>query len=108
MVCDDLESEMAAGGIILEFHTSGFFPERWFGLVVLLRVNNTVLYDRLQERGYNEKKIKENIECEIMEVTSEEVYESYNEGLILSLVNEELEQMEANIGQIIERIEGET
>jgi len=40
---------------------------------VLLRANNTVLFDRLKARGYNEKKISENIECEILEVTKEEV-----------------------------------
>ena len=48
MVCDELEPMMSAqGGIILEFHSCDFFPERWFDLVVLLRVNNTNLFDRL-------------------------------------------------------------
>jgi broad-specificity NMP kinase len=46
-------------------------------MVILLRCNNTTLYDRLKSRGYNEKKIEENLECEILEVTSEEVYNSY-------------------------------
>ena len=41
--------------------------------MVLLRCNNTELYDRLQARGYNEKKITENIECEILDVLKEEV-----------------------------------
>lgn len=43
----------------------------------MLRCNNTYLYDRLKERNYAEEKITENIECEILEVTSEEVYTSY-------------------------------
>ena len=73
LVCDYLEDEMDKGGVILEFHSSSFFPERWFQLVVLLRCDNTRLFDRLSERGYSDEKIKENIECEIMEVTSEEV-----------------------------------
>lgn len=74
MVCDELEPLMSQkGGIILEFHSCDFFPERWFQLVVLLRCNNTELYDRLQARGYNEKKITENIECEILDVLKEEV-----------------------------------
>ena len=78
MVCDELEPLMSErGGIILEFHSCGFFPERWFQLVVLLRCNNTDLYDRLLARGYNEKKITENIECEIMDVLKDEVLESY-------------------------------
>ena len=36
------------GGYIVDFHTADFFPERYFDLVVLLRVNNTQLHDRLQ------------------------------------------------------------
>lgn len=73
---------MSGGGIVIDFHTSGFFPERvrqsislveWFDLVVLLRTNNTVLFDRLQARGYTQKKISENVECEIFEVSKEEV-----------------------------------
>ena len=47
MVCDELEPIMQNGGVILEFHSCDFFPERWFKLVVLLRCNNTELYDRL-------------------------------------------------------------
>ena len=30
MVCDELEPVMSAGGVILEFHSCDFFPERWF------------------------------------------------------------------------------
>lgn len=86
MVCDELEPYMSKqGGIILEFHSCDFFPERWFDLVVLLRCNNTDLYDRLKERGYSEKKITENIECEIFGVLQEEVRESYKEDIIMEL-----------------------
>lgn len=54
MVCDELEPLMSSrGGIILEFHSCDFFPERWFDLVVLLRCDNTQLFDRLSARGYN-------------------------------------------------------
>ena len=77
MVIDYLEEIVNKGGYIIDFHGSGLFPERWFDLVVLLRANNTLLYDRLKARGYDDKKITTNIECEILEVTSEEVYDSY-------------------------------
>lgn len=62
MVCDHLEDEMSQGGVILEFHSCNFFPERWFDIVVLLRCDNTRLFDRLTERGYDQEKITENIE----------------------------------------------
>ena len=53
--------------------------------MVLLRCNNTDLYDRLKERGYTEKKINENIECEIFGVLQEEVQESYKPEITLEL-----------------------
>ena len=95
---------MQKGGIILEFHSCDFFPERWFQLVVLLRCDNTNLYDRLAERGYNQEKITENIECEIMEVTSEEVKDSYKESIIFELKNHHIDDVEENIAKIKERL----
>ena len=105
MVWDHLETEMEKGGVILEFHTSDFFPERWFQLIVLLRCDNTTLYDRLEERGYDQAKITENIEWEIMEVTSEEVRENYNNDIILELQSKEVDDVEANIEKIKEKLE---
>ena len=105
MVCDELESVMSQrGGIILEFHSCDFFPERWFQLVVLLRCDNTTLYDRLVERGYKEEKITENIECEIFGELAEEVHESYSADVTLELNSISVEDMQKNMEQIVERI----
>jgi adenylate kinase len=38
------------GGVLVDFHSVGFFPERWFDLVIVLRTDNTVLFDRLAKR----------------------------------------------------------
>jgi len=105
LVCDELEPLMSGtGGIILEFHTSDFFPERWFDLVVLLRCNNEQLYDRLKERGYNQKKIEENISCEILEVTKEEVFGAYKEEIIMEMESNTTDDMERNLEVVIERL----
>ena len=69
----------------MEFHSCDFFPERWFQLVVLLRCDNTNLYDRLQERGYKEEKITENIECEIFGELAADVAECYKPEITLEL-----------------------
>ena len=61
MVNDEIEPFLNEGGVILDFHSSSFFPENAIDLVVLLRCNNTELYDRLKSRGYSDKKITENI-----------------------------------------------
>ncbi len=104
MVCDELESMMQSGGLILEFHSCSFFPERWFNLIVLLRCDNTKLFDRLKARGYKDNKIKENIECEIMEVTSEDVYGSYKKELVMELPSNTVEEMETNVLAVCKRI----
>ncbi len=57
MVCEEIKQDMEARNNIFEFHSSAFFPEDWFDLVVLLRTNNTILYDQLKARNYVEKNI---------------------------------------------------
>ena len=47
---DTLEPMMSSGGNIVDYHGCEFFPERWFDIVFVLRTDNTILYDRLQER----------------------------------------------------------
>lgn len=49
-VIDELEEVMGEKGNIVEYHGCDFFPERWFDAVVVLRTDNTILYDRLQKR----------------------------------------------------------
>jgi len=47
---DNLEPIIAQGGNVVEHHESDMFPVRWFSLIVVLRTDNTVLYDRLYAR----------------------------------------------------------
>jgi adenylate kinase len=96
------EMGIVNGGFIIDFHSGSFFPEEWFALVVLLRCNNTELYDRLNARGYSQNKIIENIQCEIMEITADELKESYDMKRILELRNEKTEEMQKNICLIID------
>jgi len=72
----------------------------WFDLVVVLQTDNTVLYERLQKRGYKEKKITENIDCEIFGVVLEEARESYAEGIVMAMVSESVEDMERNVAAV--------
>ncbi|KAG6955875.1 hypothetical protein JG688_00011704 [Phytophthora aleatoria] len=100
-VCDEMEDMMAEGGKVVDFHTCDFFPERWFDLVVVLRVDNTTLFDRLQKRGYSEKKVAENVECEIMEVVLQEARESYAPEIVQELPSRTVEDMESNIERVL-------
>ena len=104
MICDYLEPIIEEGGCLLDFHSAGFIPEDWIDLIVLLRCNNTELYDRLKERGYNDKKITENIECEIMEVTADDVKENFNNEKIMELKSEVIDDMEKNLDIVMNKI----
>ena len=65
---DDLEDTMAEGNVIIEHHVTDIFPERWFDCVFVLRTENTQLFDRLKTRQYNEKKLEDNVQCEIFQM----------------------------------------
>ncbi|KAJ2841092.1 factor activating pos9 [Coemansia erecta] len=99
-VVDEMESMMADGGMCVDFHTCGFFPERWFDLVVVLRTDTEMIFDRLEERGYKSNKIQENVECEIMQVVLDEARESYSHDILLELSSNTVDDMEANVERI--------
>ncbi|RLN74117.1 hypothetical protein BBJ28_00021274 [Nothophytophthora sp. Chile5] len=100
-VCDEMEEMMAEGGKLVDFHTCDFFPERWFDLVVVLRTDNTTLFDRLQKRGYSDKKVSENVECEIMQVVLQEARESYAPEIVQELPSLTVEDMDSNIERVL-------
>lgn len=97
---DFLEPEMASGGNIVEYHGCDFFPERWFDGVYVIQCNNTVLFDRLTERGYTGKKLEQNIQSEIFDVIGDEARDSYKEEIIFYLKSETEQQFTDNIEQI--------
>lgn len=84
-------------GIVADYHSCELFPERWFDLVLVLRTNTDVLYDRLDKRGYNEKKRTENLEAEIMQVVLEEARESYDIEIVHEVPSNTVEEIESNV-----------
>ncbi len=48
-------------------------------------------------RNYSQKKIQENIECEIMQVVLDEAKEGYVKEIVVELQNNTIEEMEQNI-----------
>eukprot|EP01111_Echinosteliopsis_oligospora_P019266 TRINITY_DN9234_c0_g1_i1.p1 TRINITY_DN9234_c0_g1~~TRINITY_DN9234_c0_g1_i1.p1 ORF type:complete len:171 (+),score=38.67 TRINITY_DN9234_c0_g1_i1:333-845(+) len=105
LVCDELENMLTDGGVIVDYHGCDFFPERWFDLVVVLRTDNSVLYRRLESRGYKQRKISENIECEIMQVVLDEAADSYKREIIQELQSNNMDDMERNIQMIATWVE---
>jgi adenylate kinase len=122
---DELEPLANAGGVILDWHTCEAFPERWVDLVVVLRCDHTKLWERLEKRcalvsamiflmslispfpvfsGYPTKKIQENNDAEIMDVVIEEARDSYAPEIVVELQSESTEDLESNVGRIVEWI----
>lgn len=89
-------------GIVADFHACELFPERWFDLILVLRAETNVLYDRLKERGYSEKKLNENMECEIMQVILEEARDAYAPEIVHEVQSNTLEDMESNVTRMEE------
>jgi len=87
-------------GLVIDFHSCDFFPERWFDLILVLRANTDVLFDRLGERGYSDKKRSENLECEIMQVVLQEAKECYEEQIVHEVPSNTLEELESNVERI--------
>jgi adenylate kinase len=85
----------STGGYILDWHACDLFPERWIDLVIVLRCDSTLLYDRLTARGYKDKKLEENMDSEIMQVLLDEARESYKEEIVVELKSESTEDVEA-------------
>jgi adenylate kinase len=95
-----MDDQLRAGGNIVDFHTCDFFPERWFQLVIVLRTDNEVLYRRLEKRGYAEKKIRENVEAEIMQVVLDESRASYDEEIVKEVKSDSVAELEANVANV--------
>lgn len=103
-VLDFLEPEMAKGGNVVEYHSCDFFPERWFNAVFVVKCNNTLLYDRLEARGYNPNKLRQNVECEIFQMVWIEAQESYDENILFELSGETEQDFEESVERVSEFI----
>ncbi|KFX93835.1 hypothetical protein V495_07856 [Pseudogymnoascus sp. VKM F-4514 (FW-929)] len=97
---DEIEEEVKQGGYIIDWHACDLFPKSWIDLVVVLRVNSTILYDRLKLRNYPELKLQENLDSEIMEVLLQEARDSYDEEIVVELTSNTSEEVDSNVARI--------
>lgn len=52
--------------LIIESHFSDIVPDNYIDYAFVLRCSPDKLYNRLEKRGYNKEKIKENVQTEIL------------------------------------------
>ncbi|XP_070541811.1 adenylate kinase isoenzyme 6-like [Ptychodera flava] len=99
-IIDELEDVVREGNCVLDYHSCEFFPERWFDLIFVLRTDNTILYNRLEARGYTGRKLQDNIQCEIFQTILEEARNSYLPSIVYELSSNEPEEIDSNIEKI--------
>ncbi|TGO60111.1 hypothetical protein BCON_0038g00260 [Botryotinia convoluta] len=97
---DEIEEDVKQGGYIIDWHACELFPKSWIDLVVVLRVDSTLLYDRLKARNYPEAKLQENLDAEIMEVLLDEARESYDEEIVVELRSDTSDEVESNVERV--------
>ncbi|CAM9302500.1 unnamed protein product [Choristocarpus tenellus] len=100
-----LEDRIQEGGNVFDFHSCEFFPDSWFDMVVVLRAETSVLYDRLVARGYAENKVSENVECEIMQVVLEEARDTFQMDILHEVESNNVEDLEANVEKVARWLE---
>merc|ERR1712066_1080634 len=107
MVCDALEPLVEDGGCAVDFHSAGFLPDDWFDLVIVLRAETSELYKRLENRHYEEAKIKENVEAEIFQVCLEEAHEAFEDSSVqvLEAQHNNQDELEAALSKVKSALE---
>ena len=85
---------------MIDWHACDLFPPRQIDLVCVVRCDNKILYDRLKSRNYSEKKLQENLDCEIMEVLLQEARDAYDNEQVVELKSEKTEDLDENVERI--------
>ena len=98
--CDEIEETMKGGGVVLDYASCDYFPERWFDLVVVLRTEIDALAPRLVARDYADNKVQENIQAEIFQVVEDDARELYPNIELVVLPSNTTDQMQSNIEQL--------
>lgn len=97
---DELEEIVSEGNVVIEHHVTDIFPERWFDAVFVLRTDNTTLFDRLKTRDYSEKKLQDNVQCEIFQTILDEAKDSYNPEIVHEIRSDDTNDIEKNANNI--------
>lgn len=96
--------DLNKGGKIIDWIHADFWPtECPMDLVITMRADNTLLFDRYKERGYQQEKIEQNIDSEIYNQIGEENTEYYGDEdtTLVELHSNSNRDMENNLQRLI-------
>jgi adenylate kinase len=84
------DARRSGQGIVMDYHSCEFFPERYFDLVLVLQCTTDVLFDRLTQ----------NLTAEIMQVVLEEARHSYDPNIVHAVPSNTIEDMDSNVERV--------
>ncbi|OXB69675.1 UNVERIFIED_CONTAM: hypothetical protein H355_013336 [Colinus virginianus] len=97
LLLSNIEDTIHDGNKLVDFHSCDFFPDDWFDLICVLRADTEQLYDRLENRHYDQEKIGENVQCEIFRVLLDEALETFGSDKVRELSNNTPEELDDNV-----------
>ena len=74
-------------GLIIDSHLSHLIPSKYIDLCIITKCNLKTLKKRLENKGYDENKVNENLETEIMDICLNEAYENKHKILVVDSTN---------------------
>ena len=102
---DCITPELEEGGYLIDWHACDCFPEDLVDLVIVIRAETNVLYDRLKERWYSDVKLQQNMDADIFQELLEEARTAFPEDMVQEMHSNSLEQMDENVSRIAQWIE---
>ncbi len=69
--------------IILEGHLSHYIPKKYVDLCIMCKCDLKILQKRLEKRKYSKKKIRENLDAEILDICLNEALEAKHNILVI-------------------------
>lgn len=105
-LADKLEPVLAASSLnILECIHADYLDLEQVDKVFVVRTDNTaILYDRLEARGYNQDKIRNNVESEIFRLIHDEAIEIFGTDSVIELINNDPSDLDKNAALICQEV----
>lgn len=93
--------------VIFDHHTPYVLKGLGIAVCGVVRAPTEVLYDRMQERGYPERKVRENVEAEIMQVCLDEAREAFGDDRVKECMSTDEASLSSAVKLLLEEIEKE-
>jgi len=87
--------------IVIEGHLSHFLHKEYVDVCIITKCELKELKKRLEKKGYMDKKVRENLDCEIFDVCLEEAKEQRHKIFIVDTTNSPVNKIVEKIRQKI-------